>query len=132
MVNALEYIQNKIIGSGIEDNYIMIVSYDSISEYCCNKAYPKLNKLERNLRQLLFSNYTVNFGSDYYQTTISPELQVMIKGVIQAKGNEEKKNIERLKKFFYSMEFSDIQTLLFTKKWTKLEEDSKSEFLSKH
>lgn len=132
VVNALEYIQNKIIDSGIEDNYIMIVSYDSISEYYCNKAYPKLNKLERNLRQLLFNTYTVNFGPDYYQTIISPELQVKIKGVIQAKGNEEKKKIERLKKFFYSMEFSDIQTLLFTKKWTKLEEDSKSDFLSKH
>lgn len=132
VVNALEYIQNKIIGSGIEDNYIMIVSYDSISEYYCNKAYPKLNKLERNLRQLLFNTYTVHFGPDYYQTTISPELQVKIKGVIQAKGNEEKKKIERLKNFFYSMEFSDIQTLLFTKKWTKLEEDSQSDFLSKH
>lgn len=132
VVSALEYIQNKIVCSGIEESYIMIVSYDSVSEYYCNKAYPKLNKLERNLRQLLFNTYTLNFGSDYYQTTISPELQVKIKGVIQAKGNEEKKKIERLKKFFYSMEFSDIQTLLFTKKWTKLEEDSKSEFLSKH
>jgi hypothetical protein len=43
-------------------------------------------------------------------------LQKKSKGVIQAKGNEEKKQIERLKKFFYSMEFSDIQALLFTKK----------------
>jgi len=59
-------------------------------------------------------------------------LQKKIKGVIQAKGNEEKKQIERLKKFFYSMEFSDIQALLFTKKWTTVEEESKAEFLSKH
>ena len=50
-------------------------------------------------------------------------LQKKIKGVIQAKGNEEKKQIERLKKFFYSMEFSDIQALLFTKKWTTVEEE---------
>ena len=59
-------------------------------------------------------------------------MQKKIKGVIQAKGNEEKKQIERLKKFFYSMEFSDIQALLFTKKWTTVEEESKAEFLSKH
>lgn len=132
VINALEYIQDKILGSDIEKRYIMIVSYDSISEYYCNKAYPKLNKLERNLRKLLFNTYTVNFGVDYYQKTISSDLQNKIKGVIQAKGNEEKKQIERLKKFFYSMEFSDIQTLLFTKKWTKVEEESKAEFLSKH
>ena len=69
----------------------MIVSYDSVSEYYCNKAYPKLNKLERNLRKLLFNTYTVNFGVDYYQKTVSPDLQKKIKGVIQAKGNEEKK-----------------------------------------
>lgn len=132
VVSALEYIQDKIASSDIEQDYVMIVSYDSVSEYYCNKAYPKLNKLERNLRKLLFNTYTVNFGVDYYQKTVSPDLQKKIKGVIQAKGNEEKKQIERLKKFFYSMEFSDIQSLLFTKKWTKVEEESKAEFLSKH
>lgn len=132
VVIALEYIQEKIIGSDIERDYIMIVSYDSISEYYCNKAYPKLNKLERNLRKLLFNTYTGNFGVDYYQKTVSPDLQKKIKGVIQAKGNEEKKQTERLKKFFYSMEFSDIQALLFAKKWTKVEEERKAEFLSKH
>lgn len=132
VINALEYIQDKIVGSDIEKRYIMTVSYDSISEYYCNKAYPKLNKLERNLRKLLFNTYTINFGVDYYQKTISPDLQNKIKGVIQAKGNEEKKQIERLKKFFYSMEFSDIQALLFTKKWTGIEEENKAEFLSKH
>ena len=65
VVSALEYIHDKIIGSNIEQDYIMIVSYDSVSEYYCNKAYPKLNKLERNLRKLLFNTYTVNFGVDY-------------------------------------------------------------------
>ena len=53
VVSALEYIHDKIIGSDIERDYIMIVSYDSVSEYYCNKAYPKLNKLERNLRKFL-------------------------------------------------------------------------------
>ena len=78
VVSALEYIHDKIIGSDIERDYIMIVSYDSVSEYYCNKAYPKLNKLERNLRKLLFSTYTVNFGVDYYQKTVPPDLQKKI------------------------------------------------------
>lgn len=128
-VNVLEYLQDRFSNSGIEKQYIMIISYDSVSEYYCNKAYPKLNKLERNLRKLLFNIYTVNFGVDYFQKTIADDLQNKIKGVIQAKGSEEKKQAERLKKFFYSMEFSDIQVLLFAKKWTSVEGEKKAEFL---
>lgn len=132
VIKVLEFIQEKIVDSDIKKQYVMIISYDAISEYYCNKVYPKLNQLERNLRKLLFNVYTVRFGVDYYQKTISPDLQNKIKSVIQAKGNEEKKQIERLKKFFYSMEFSDVQNLLFTKRWTEIEEDNKSEFLSEH
>ena len=129
---VMEYIQDKLSDAGIEDNYIEIISYDSISEYYCNKAYPKLNRVERNLRKLLLNTYTVNFGTEYYETTIDLGLQKKIKSVIQASGNENKKRNERLKKFFYSMEFSDIQALLFSKNWTKIEEDSRNEFLLKN
>lgn len=128
-VQVLEYIQDKLNHSKIQDDYIKIISYDSISEYYCNKAYPELNRLERNLRKLLLNTYTVNFGTEYYETTIELELQNKIKKVIQVKGNEDKKKSERLKMFFYSMEFSDIQKLLFTRKWTKFEEDRRKEFL---
>lgn len=128
-IQALEDIHKKITDSEIEKNYIMIISYDSISEYYCNKAYPQLNELERNLRRLLLNTYTLNFGTEYYQTTLNKELQEKIKGVIQAKGNQEKKKVEQLKKFFYSMEFADIQNLLFTKRWTLLEEENRNEFL---
>ena len=72
---SLENIHNKISASKIEDDFIMIISYDSISEYYCNKAYPKLNELERNLRRLLLNTYTINFGTEYFETTIDKELQ---------------------------------------------------------
>lgn len=130
-IQSLEDIHNKISASKIEDDFIMILSYDSISEYYCNEAYPKLNELERNLRRLLLNTYTINFGTEYYETTIDEELQEKIKSTIRAKGNQEKKKIEQLKKFFYSMEFGDIQTLLFTKNWTTFEENQKEKFLSK-
>ena len=45
VISAIEYIQDKIVGSNIEQEYVMVVSYDSVFEYYCNKAYPKLNKL---------------------------------------------------------------------------------------
>lgn len=131
-VKGLEYIKSKIEKSKILEDYIEIVSYDSISEYYCNKIYPKLNELERHLRKLLFNIYVVNFGRNYYQTTISDELQNKVKGIIQAKGSNSKKEIERLQKFFYSLEFNDIQQLLFTPRWTDVDEKFKEDFLKKN
>lgn len=132
IIKCLEQVQDTLLSSGVRENYIDIVSYDAISEYYCNKILPKLNALERNLRKLLFNIYIVNFGREYYQATISKELQDKIKGVIKAKGSEEKKEIERLQQFFYSFEFNDIQKLLFAPSWTDIDEQAKNSFLEKH
>ena len=129
IIKCVEQVQERLLSSGIRDKYIDIISYDSISEYYCNKILPKLNALERNLRKLLFNIYIVNFGKDYYHVTISPELQNKIKGVIKAKGNDEKKEIERLQQFFYSFELNDIQKLLFVPSWTHIDEQAKNKFL---
>ena len=132
VIKGLEYIHEIINKSDIHKDYIQIISYDSISEYYCNKIYPKLNELERNLRKLLFNIYVVHFGQDYYKITIDNELQNKVKRVIQAKGNDDNKEIERLKKFFYSMEFYDIQQMLFKPHWTELDEKARNNFLEKH
>ena len=132
IVKCLEYVQESILNSGIEDEYYVVISYDAISEYYCNKIYPKLNSLERKLRRLLFNTYIVNFDKAYYEITISEELQAKGKGVIQAKGNAEKKKERRIKEFFYSLEFFDIQQMLFSPTWTDYDEDQKQDFLKKH
>ena len=132
IIICLEYINSIISGSNFEKHFIVIVSYDAISEYYCNKMYPRLNELERTLRKLLFNIYIVNFGKAYYTKTVKPELQSKVKGIVQAKGNVEKKEIEYLKMFFYSLEYADIQTMLFESRWTSLEEQQKNDFLNKH
>lgn len=148
IVKCLEHIQYTLLTSGIRERYIDIVSYDAVSEYYCNKIYPKLNTLERNLRKLLFNIYIVNFGRDYYKATVGEELQGKIKGVINtdsSKGEKdqikaeyktntkkEAEEIERLQRFFYSFEYNDIQKLLFTPSWTSADEAEKTKFLSEH
>lgn len=132
IIGGLEYIQKVIDESVIPKHYIVIISYDAISEYYWNKIYPKLNELERNLRKLLFNIYVVNFGPAYYQTTISNDLQNQVKKNIQAKGNAENIATERLKKFFYSMEFAQIQQMLFVSQWSEVDEKAKAAFLRKH
>ena len=148
IVKCLENVQNTLLSSGIHERYIDIISYDAISEYYCNKIYPKLNILERNLRKLLFNIYIVNFGSNYYKATINEELQSKIKCLINVDSSKESKDyikedykattkketeeIERLQRFFYSLEYNDIQKLLFTPSWTSADEASKTKFLDEH
>lgn len=45
IVKCLEEIQKNLLASGVRERYIDIVSYDAVSEYYCNKIYPKLNML---------------------------------------------------------------------------------------
>ena len=40
-VRCLEHIQNTILSSGVREIYIEIISFDAVSEYYCNKIYPK-------------------------------------------------------------------------------------------
>ncbi|MGM9551297.1 MAG: hypothetical protein ACI3XA_03485 [Clostridia bacterium] len=131
-IKCFEYIQTQLLTSGIDEHYIPIISYDAISEYYCNKIFGKLNSLERNLRKLLYNIYIVNFGVQYYQATISKELQDEIKKNIQAKGGAEKKEIERLQNFFYSLDYGSLQKMLFTPSWTDIDQEEKDKFLSEN
>lgn len=131
-IKSLEYIQAQLFSSGIDEYYIPIISYDSVSEYYCNKIYPKLNILERNLRKLLFNIYIVNFGLQYYKTTISQDLQEEAKKKINATGGVQKKEIERLKQFFYALDYGSLYKMLFTSSWTAIDQEEKDNFLSKN
>ena len=149
IVKCLEDIQHTLENSGIRERFVDIISYDAISEYYCNKIYPSFNNLERNLRKLLFNIYIVNFGRDYYKVTINDNLQKKVKGVINTdtdtsekrekirsefntKSKKDAEEINRLQRFFYSLDYNDIQTLLFSSNWTPHDEDKKNKFLEKH
>ncbi len=130
-IKCLEEIQSRLLSPEINKEYLSIISYDAISKYYCDKIYPKLNDLERNLRHLLFNTYIVNFGRDYF-SDVDKDLQNKIKTNIQAKGSNSKKEDIRLQQFFYSFEFTDVQKLLFTPRWTETDEIHKQKFLDKH
>lgn len=132
LVEALEYIHSTLFATQIDEDYISIVSYDAVSEYYCNKLYPKLNRLERNLRKLLFNIYVLNFGKEYFQVTTTKEMQDKAKKIIQAKGGTEKRETQYIKQYFYSLEYTDIQQLLFTARWTSMDEETKRSFLGMH
>lgn len=148
IAECMEDIQQKFFSSCVRERYIDIISYDAVSEYYCNKIYPKLNTLERNLRKLLFNIYVVNFGLNYYKATINEGLQNKAKQVVNRDSRKKEKDhikekytattrkeveeIELLQRFFYSLEYGDIQDLLFTPTWTSTDEAEKLAFLSEH
>ena len=147
VIKCLEHIQETLMNSGIREDYIDIISYDAISEYYCNKIYGHFNTLERNLRKLLFNIYILNFEQNYYKETINVEIQNKIKGLINSNiskeikiaiknsynaSNSEAENIIRMQQFFYSLEFGDIQKMLFEKSWTQVDETEMEKYLEEH
>ena len=92
-VACLEKMELALEASDLENDYVMIVSYDAVSEYYCNKIYPKLNQLERNLRKLLFNTYTLQFGLDYYSTTVPTSLQEKGKKSLKPRGTNKKRRL---------------------------------------
>lgn len=124
-INILEDINTTLIGKNnlFNESYISIVSYDYISEYYCNKLYPYLNVFERKLRQVLFNIYTLNFNLDYYTAISSAELQTNIKlkseslnkEINELNNQNTSKDDAIIKYAFYSLDYHDIDKLLFTK-----------------
>lgn len=138
-IKCMEYIHNIINGENSDFNkdYICIVSYDSISEYYCNKIYPKLNLFERKLRNLMFNIYIVNFGKEFLDKTIDENLRKDINKKVLNKDKvstnlKPKDKEELLKTTFYSLDYSDIQRLLFEKRWTCYDEEAKEKFLNSY
>lgn len=144
IIECLEEIQTKLFSSGIRENYIDIISYDSISEFYCNKMYSYLNTLERNLRKLFFNIYVLNFGSQFYSETIDKSLRDSVQSIIKQdtkslKGqykreyslanNSQFDEITIIQRLFYSFDYNDMILFLFTSTWTDYNENKKNELL---
>lgn len=132
-ITILEKINSILLetGNDINKNYLIIKSYDIVSEFYCNKVYPKLNKFERKLRKLLYLIYTGRFEIDYFKKTTPDELQKNIKSKIKSKNtNKKKKELDYAQVFFELFDFNDLQSLLFDTKWTDLEKEEIENFLN--
>lgn len=108
-------------------NYIVITSYDSISEYYCNRVYPKLNEFERKFRKLLYLTYTSQFNKSYFEITTSKELRINTKKIIKSK-----KEDYRIQNYLYSLDFYAFKQLLFEKTWNEYDENQLKKYLEKH
>lgn len=129
LIKEMEEIHTQITGVNniFNKDYIVIISYDAISEYYCNKVYPFLNKFERKFRKLLFITYTAQFKKAYFEETTSVEIQSKAKQKIRVKDND-----IRLQEYLYSIDFGMMNDLLFEKRWTPYDEKQLEKYLKKH
>lgn len=127
-IDILESIDSSI-HKNMSDDYIIITSYDSISEIYCNKIYSKLNRFERKLRELLFKMYTFHYGINYYEQNFNSELKEKVK--TDKTIYSESKKIEKIKQALYELTYNDIIDLLFTPKWLEDDEENKLNLIEK-
>ena len=143
IINCLEKICQTLWNTNIRRDYIDIPSYDSISEYYCNHIVKEMNSLERNIRNLMLNIYTMNFGEQYYQSSVSTDLMFTVKKRLKDKkvsddykeqyGKAKKKeDIVEIREFFQTFGYGDLIKFLFEPHWTERDEIEKQEFLSNH
>lgn len=129
-IQNIEIVDGKI-NNIMTDNYIVITSYDSISEFYCNKIYKKLNNFERKLKELIFDIYTFSYGINYYKRNFSDDLKIKVKRLSDKSIATDTKEVEQLKQSLYELDYNDIMELLFTPKWLEDDEKDKLDLMRK-
>lgn len=129
-IQNIEIVDEKI-NNIMTDNYIVITSYDSISEFYCNKIYKKLNNFERKLKELIFDIYTFSYGINYYKRNFSDDLKIKVKRLSDKSIATDTKEVEQLKQSLYELDYNDIMELLFTPKWLEDDEKDKLDLMRK-
>lgn len=93
-------------------DYHLIVAEDGLSEYYCNKAYPKYQKFERELRHLIFKIVTKAYGNMWTAQTLSPEMKKKLKEEIKSR-NGGKKDDALIEAALHEMTMGQLIDYLF-------------------
>mgnify|MGYP003289735577 CR=1 FL=1 len=93
-------------------DYHLIVAEDGLSEYYCNKAYPKYQKFERELRHLIFKIVTKAYGNMWTTQTLSPDMKKKLKDDIKSR-NVGKKDDVLIEAALHEMTMGQLIDYLF-------------------
>lgn len=75
----LNTIHTMITKGSHRKDFNIVLSYDSASQYYCEKIYPKFNEFERKIRNLIFNILIGAFGSKWFDKGVPKELQKELK-----------------------------------------------------
>ncbi len=134
IIHKMELIHSSLNKTKISEENTFIVSYDSISEYYCNKMSAVLNELERKLRKLLYLIYTARYRDEYIEYTfvdniLSPMTKEQVISRLRKQADKsDKRTLEQ--RFFDEFEYQHYSHLLFFPKWTNEDMQNKEKFFS--
>lgn len=73
VIDVLTYLDNIICRSEIVKDYQVITDYDGLSQYYCEKLYPKYATFERTLRSILYIILIKTYGLDWYDEVVKKD-----------------------------------------------------------
>lgn len=73
VIYVLTYLNNIICSSEIVKYYQVITDYDGLSQYYCEKLYPKYATFERTLRSILYIILIKIYGIDWYDEVVKKD-----------------------------------------------------------
>jgi len=109
---VLECAHNTFLKSKEAKQYHVIVSYDDVSAYYCNRAYPLFHEFERQIRNLVFKLLTKTFGALWLDATISDELKKELKARVR-EGNKSAREEVLIEKALHEMDMYQLEQFLF-------------------
>ncbi len=101
-----------ILSAAGKEQYNIILAYDGVSKYYCDRAYPDLNEFERSIRNLVFRIVTKAFGAKWLDKTATEEMKNGLKASIQTRPKtlRDEKLIEAA---LYEMDIKELENYLF-------------------
>ncbi len=109
---VLNFANQTILCAAGKEQYNIILAYDGVSKYYCDRAYPELNEFERNIRNLVFRIVTKVFGAKWLDKTVTEEMKNGLKASIQTrpKALRDERLIEEA---LYEMDIKELENYLF-------------------
>lgn len=112
VAEVLDTVHRSIFDHKEKANYDIIVSYDGISKYYCDRAYPLLNEFERQIRNLIFKMLTRSFGALWLEKTATQEQQDSLKKKLQIR-SKPLRNQKMIEEALYEMDIKELENYLF-------------------
>ena len=112
VAEVLDSMHQKIFSHDEKANYDIIVSYDGIAKYYCDRAFPLLNEFERQIRNLIFKMLTRSFGALWLEKTATQEQQDSLKKKLQIR-LKPLRNQKMIEEALYEMDIKELENYLF-------------------
>jgi len=109
----LECANSKIVELvNTDKKYHIVIASDGLSEYFCNKAFPKYQHFERQLRHLIFKVVTKAYGNMWTEATFPKELKKELKEKVRTTGNNTREEV-LIEESLHEMTMSQLIDYLF-------------------